>query len=410
MFYVNNILGELNIMNEKNNKPDISALKIDKSKKYDDRPKSKLWNYLTFLIVIIVIIIAYYSFQEKIRPATKVKIATAQLMSGSEAQASLVATGYVVAQRKAEVASKGTGRLKYLRFEEGDKVKTNEIIAELENEDIKANLDLAKAELLRAKTELLNAERQYKRTKELYKSGSKTKVEFENFETAFKLAQAALAGRIALVKVAEVNLENTIIRAPFDGTILTKNADVGEIVAPFASSSSSKGSVVTLADMKSLEVEADVSESNIHKVSVGQPCEIILDAYQNSPYPGYVKKIVPTADRARATVQTKIAFKQIDDKVLPEMSARVNFFFENKQPETDQSKPVIGIKKEAITNRDGQKIVFVIIENNVQSRNISIGRELGDITEITNGLKQGDKVVLSPPGKMKSGDKIEISY
>lgn len=397
-------------MNEKNNKPDISALKIDKSKKYDDRPKSKIWGYLIFLIAIIAIIFTYYFFQEKIRPATKVKIATAQFILGSEAQASLVATGYVVAQRKAEVASKGTGRLKYLLFEEGDQVRANEIIAELENEDIKANLDLAKAERLRAKTDLINAERQYKRTKKLYESGSIAVVEFENFETTFKLAQATLAGKIALVKVAEVDLENTIIRAPFDGTILAKNADVGEIVAPFASSASSKGSVVTLADMKSLEVEADVSESNIHKVSVGQPCEIILDAYQNSPYPGYVKKIVPTADRARATVQTKIAFNQVDDKVLPEMSARVNFFFENKQPEKDQSQPVIGLKKEAITNRDGQKIVFVIIENKVQSINITVGRELGDITEITAGLKQGDKVVLSPPGKMKSGDKIEISY
>ncbi|MFQ6009311.1 MAG: efflux RND transporter periplasmic adaptor subunit, partial [Candidatus Zixiibacteriota bacterium] len=194
-----------------------------------------------------------------------------------------------------------------------------------------------------------------------------------------------------------------------DGTILTKNADVGEMVAPFASSASSKGSVVTLADMNSLEVEADVAESNIQKVTVGQRCEIILDAYPNKRYPGYVKKIVPTADRARATVLTKVAFLQKDNRVLPEMSARVNFFADTTGFTETQSRTVVAVPKEAITHRNGQKVVFKVEGNSVTATPVQTGRELGSMTEIISGLSQGESVVLSPPGKMVSGQKVEVS-
>ncbi len=397
-------------MSETNKRPDLSALKIDKTKKYDDRPKSKIWTYLIILVVIIAVIFSYQLFKEKLTPATKVKIATATLITGSESQASLVATGYVVAQRKAEVASKGTGRLKFLGFEEGDQVKANEIIAELDNNDIKAYLEIAKAELLKASADLSNTERQFKRNKKLFNSGSITETDFEYAETAVEISKANVAGAKAAVNAAKVDLENTYIKAPFDGTILSKNADVGEIVAPFASSPSSKGSVVTLADMNSLEVEADVSESNINKVSREQKCEIILDAYPNNPYPGYVKKIVPTADRTRATVMTKIAFVEIDSKVLPEMSARVNFFFEDSAPSNITTKPVIGIPNSAITTRDDQKVVFIVQDGYVTQTMVELGRVLGDKTEILNGVTQGDKLVLSPPGKMKTDQKVELSY
>jgi RND family efflux transporter MFP subunit len=397
-------------MADEDNKPDIASLRIDHEKRQSDRPRSRKWMILIWIVAIAAIVIAYFLTKERITPATKVKVATVTLITGSDAQAALVATGYVVAQRKAEVASKGTGRLVYLGFEEGDTVTSGEVIARLDNDDVRANLELAKAELTKAEADSLNAGRSYRRAKNLFASGSITETEYENAETAYRLALASVTAAAANVKAAEVALENTYIRAPFDGTILTKNADVGEMVAPFASSASSKGSVVTLADMNSLEVEADVSESNIHKVSVGQRCEIILDAYPDIRYAGHVKKIVPTADRSRATVLTKVAFTEKDDRVLPEMSARVNFFFDDTVSKTTEQRPVVAVPKDAITTRDEQKVVFTVKGEYVTAAPVQIGRELGAMTEILSGVQQGEQVVLSPPGKMTTGQKVQISY
>ncbi len=391
------------------NDSDLSSLRLDKSKKFDDAPRSKKWLILVWVALAAMLVFVYFMVKEKVTPATSVKVATAEFLTGSSAQADLVATGYVVAQRKAEVASKGTGRLEFLGFEEGDVVKKGEVIAILDNNDIKANLELAKANLLQAEIVNIKTERDYQRQKRLLASGSIPKSTFDDAESFFEASQAARAAALATVKSAEVALENTYIRAPFDGTVLAKNADIGDIVAPFASSASSKGSVVTLADMSSLEVEADVSESYINRVSLGQLCEIVLDAYPNEIYPARVKKIVPTADRSRATVLTKIAFDKMDNKVLPEMSARVNFFMknENKQITPTESAPVI--PKEAITTRNERKVVFVIDGEYVRMREVNVGRELGNDTEILKGVSRGDQVVLSPSGKLTDGEKIEIS-
>ena len=395
-------------MNEENKRPDLSNLKIDKAKKHSDRPRRKYWIWPVVLLVIMGLIYGYFQLEDRITPATKVKTAIAKRLDSGQSQASLVATGYVVAQRKAEVASKGTGRLKLLEFEEGDVVKKNELIAELDNDDIKAALDLARANQMRAQADYDNALRQYKRKKDLSTSGSIPETELEAAETAYRLAEATLAGSKASARVAEVDLENTFIRSPFDGTILTKNADVGEIVAPFASSASSKGSVVTLADMASLEVEADVSEANIYKVTVGQRCSIVLDAYPDNPYDGHVKKIVPTADRTRATVLTKVVFDNRDARVLPEMSARVNFLLSTKQSESTPQSGLV-VPKEAVTTRDGIKMSFVVAEGRCKQVVVTTGRDLGDNVEILSGLGPGDQIILSPPGKLADGQKVEIS-
>lgn len=391
-----------------NQRPDLSGLRIDRSKKYDDRPRGKGWSIVIGVIVVAAFVVGYFMLRRSITPATKVKVATVTMITGSDAAANLVATGYVVAQRKAEVASKGTGRLKELNFDEGDTVEAGQIIAVLENDDIKAGLDQARAGLHQAEVDSLNAGRNFRRMQSLSKSGAITESQLEDAEAAYRSALAAVNGAAAGVKTAEVNLENTVIRAPFKGTILLKNAEVGEIVAPFASSASSKGSVVTLADMNSLEVEADVSESNINKVVIGQPCEIVLDAYPSVRYPGVVKKIVPTADRSRATVQTKVGFTKIDNRVLPEMSARVNFFLDSTSAKSLNAQ-MLAIPKDAVTNRDGQKVVFKIDGQYVTSVPVTTGREIGNMIEITQGLTQGEQIVLSPPGKMTSGQKVELS-
>ncbi len=388
---------------------DLSALKIDKSSKSGSPRSGRKWLNLLWLLVPVVIYLAYKVGIQEITPATKVRIASAQLLTGTEAQAELVATGYVVAQVKAAVASKATGRLETLNVEEGDVVQAGQVLAILENDDVKADLERMRANLVMARADSTDAAIKLNRANQLIMTGATTQDIVDEMKAYYDRAAASVEVAQAGVQYAEVAVENTIIRAPFDGTVLSKDADVGEMVAPFSSAGSSRGAVVTLADMNSLEVEADVSESNIYKVKVGAPCEIILDAYPGIRYPGRVKKIVPTADRSRATVMTKIAFQQIDDKVLPEMSARVNFLPEKAAAETTPQQAVIAVPKTAVTNREGRPVVFKTAGEQVQEVAVQVGRELGTFTEIVSGVAVGDQVVISPPGGMKLGDKIEIS-
>ena len=387
---------------------DLTALIIDRRQKSDAPSRGRKWLHLLWLLIPVIVYFGYQLTIKSVAPATKVQTARAQLLSGTDAAAELVATGYVVAQVKAAVASKGTGRLEVLNVEEGDKVKAGEILAILDNSDIRADLDYAKAGLLSARADSVESSINLNRQQGLIKGDATTQDMVDAATAAFDRAVANMQVRRASIRSAEVALENTIIRAPFDGTVLTKNADVGEMVTPFASASSSKGAVVTIADMSSLEVEADVSESNIYKVKVGQPCEIVLDAYPGVKYQGYVKKVVPTADRSRATVLTKISFKNIDDKVLPEMSARVNFL-PVVEKQAAQEKPTLVVAKSAITTRDGGKVVFKVVGDYVQETPIQAGRELGQMTEIITGLSSGEVVVVSPPGGMKTGDKVELT-
>jgi RND family efflux transporter MFP subunit len=386
---------------------ELSSLKIDADKKFDDRPRSRKWLWFVLIGIAAVIVIGFFRLQDSVTPAMSVKTGTVSYLSGSDATADLVATGYVVAQRLAEVASKGTGRLAFIGYDEGDRVTSGDVIARLENNDIEASLELARARLQQARVDTLNTARQYRRQTTLLDSGAVTVEMLEQAETAWLSAKAALSAAEAQVQIAEVDLDNTIIRAPFDGTVLSKNAEVGEIVAPFASSASSKGSVVTLADMSSLEVEADVNEANINRVKTGQPCEIILDAYPTVRYRARVKKIVPTADRSRATVLTRVEFLELDDKVLPEMSARINFFVD-EQPE-EQTATALVIPKDALTSRDGQTVAFRITGEIAHLVPVRVGRELGGFTEVISGLSDGDRVILSPPGKLTDGQKVSLS-
>ena len=386
---------------------DLSALRIDRNRKGSTPGRHKKWRHLLWLLVPVVLFIAYKTTMTRVTPALQVRTSTVQLLTGSEAASELVATGYVVAQVKAEVASKATGRLRVLKVEEGDSARSGEILAELDNDDLRAALDLARANLKTAQADSLQSFQNLARQQKLVDSGYATEEVLEAATAGYKRALAEVEAAQANIDAAEVALENTVIRAPFDGTVLTKNADVGEMVAPFASAASAKGAVVTMADMKSLEVEADVSESNINKVIVGQPCEIILDAYPDHRYTGRVKKIIPTADRTRATVMTKVAFDTIDSRVLPEMSARVNFL-----PLTDTSavkpRPVPAVPNEALTMRDNRQVVFRVAGGVTQTAPVTIGRRLGAFTEIISGVAVGDTIVLSPPGGLETGRKIAL--
>jgi HlyD family secretion protein len=221
-------------------------------------------------------------------------------------------------------------------------------------------------------------------------------------------AVAAVAAARANAEYAAVQVENTYIRAPFDGTVLSKHADVGEVVAPFASSASSRGAVVTIADMSSLQVEADVSESNIPRITPGQPCLITLDAFPAEPYRGKVEKIVPTADRAKATVLTKIAFENLDVRVLPEMSAKVNFLPAGSGLADVSTATVLAVPRVAVVERNGRQVVFTVRQGKAYAMPVEVGQTYGGTLEIRSGLAGGEVIVSDVPEGLTDGSRIEL--
>jgi RND family efflux transporter MFP subunit len=212
----------------------------------------------------------------------------------------------------------------------------------------------------------------------------------------------------AAVRGAQVALENTRIRAPFDGTVLTKNADVGEVVAPLAATANARAAVVTMADMSSLQVEADVSESNIIRVTIGQLCEIVLDAYPEKRYPGAVHKIVPTADRAKATVLTKVAFRERDERVLPEMSAKVTFLSKDAARDIAGAAPKLTVPASAVMARDGSWLVLRVRDGLLEHAAVTIGERMAGRVEIVSGLSPGDMVLKNPAESLRPGMSVKI--
>ena len=386
---------------------DLSSLKIDRSNK-EEINSSKKYIFIT-LRIMLLIIVGYFVISSFLGSSIEVKLTTAVLQKPGQSSASLTASGYVVAQRKAAIASKGTGRLVYLEVVEGDKVSKNQIIGKLENTDIIPQIEEAKANLQLYNADLTSAENTFSREKELFNKGLSSQQVYDQAEANYNRLLASIGIANARIKQYEVALENTLIRAPFDGTVLTKNAEVGEIVAPFGGSTTSKTAVVTIADMKSLLVEADVSESNIEKIKPDQDCEIILDAYPEKSYQGYVFKIVPTADRSKATVLVKVGFKNYDSRVLPEMSAKVNFFTEKIDTKLAEQKPLLVIPYTAVRNTNGKVFVFKIESDKAKKIEIQIGQKFGDFVEVLRGLNNGDQIIDSITDKIKDGTEVSLA-
>ena len=288
---------------------DLSSLKINRTE--DFKSQSSIKKIVIWIAIIIAILtVGFFSFDLLFEKSIEVKLFTVEYQSASQSNTILTASGYVVAQRKAAVASKGTGRLVYIGVVEGDQVKKDQILARIEDNDIKAQLEEAEANLMFYEADLKEAKNNFNRETDLLQKGLSSAELFDRAEANYNRLLASIEIAKARISQYEVALENTLIRAPFDGTVLTKNAEIGEVVAPLGASTTSKGAVVLIADMKSLLVEADVSESNIEKIKVNQDCEIVLDAYPEKSYPAYVFKIVPTADRSKATVMVKVGFKK----------------------------------------------------------------------------------------------------
>lgn len=399
---------------------DLSKLKIDKSELAARSKRSKRALWVTVAALVLAALGAAYILGW-FTPAHQVELASVSMVFPSQTFTQLNASGYVVAQRKAAVASKVTGRLVDLTVEEGNRVKAGEVIAQLENADTmasreqaRANVKVARFNVEQARAELEDATLSLNRIKGLIRQGFASQQELDVSSARHRKAVAAVAAAEAserasraALKSAEVSLDYTYIRAPFDAVVLTKNADIGDIVTPIGAAADAKAAVVTIADMDSLQVEVDVSESNLGTVKVGQPCEIQLDALGDARFPGTLHMIVPTADRSKATVLVKVRFDELDPRILPEMSAKVAFLSRKVGP--DEGAPRTVIRPSAIVERSNGKIVFLARGGRVVETPVTLGEPLGELVEVESGVKAGDRVVASPSSRLKDNDRIKVA-
>ena len=369
---------------------------------------------------------------------SEVQVTAVQTAYASQQYNQLASSGYVVAQRRAAVASKASGRLVELNVREGSVLKKGELIARVDASDVLATLAVteagvrqaeaalrqAEAGLIQAQVQQANADDDLRRTQGLAAQAfvspqavdaAQTRARSARAATAaaqagLGTADAAIASARAQVQVQRVSRDSTEIRAPFDGVVLIKNANVGDLITPFSNASGTSAAVVTMADMSTLEVEADVSESSVAKVKIEQPVEITLDAIPDTRFRGNVSRIVPTVDRAKATVMTKVRFEKLDPRILPEMSAKVSFL---SQAATDaDQKPVLAISPKAVVQRDGHAVVLRIgADDRLELVPVATGRVLGDVVELVgaSGLKSGDRLVQSPGDKLHAGDPVSVA-
>lgn len=399
---------------------DLTGLKIDRTAVVS-RPARRKKKLAWVLALSGAILLLVLFFTGVLNPAVEIEVATVSQAYPSQTFTLLNASGYVVAQRKAAVASKATGQLEWLAVEEGSRVRKGDVLARLENRDTvasrdqaAANLGTARFTLDQAKTELVDAGRAFNRQKELLSQGIVAQADYDVAEARYNKAKAGVAAAetavksaTASLKGAEVAVEYTLIRAPFDAVVLTKNADVGDIVTPLGAAANAKAAVVTIADMDSLQVEADVSESNLEKIRSGQPCEVQLDALPEVRFEGVVHMIVPTADRSKATVLVKVRFLDKDARILPEMSAKVAFL--ERPVKKEEQRPRTAINPAAIVTANGRQTVFIVKGNKVVVTEIKTGGKIGDMVEVLGGVKAGDKVALKPLDKLKDGKRIKTA-
>ncbi len=409
--------------------PTLSSLHIDRQPAARGRRR---WPWVAGAIAAAGIGLALLAPRQ-----TEVQAGTVQSAYPTQQYSQLAASGYVVAQRRAAVSSKATGRLVELNVREGSVVKKGDLLARLDAADVSANLAVsiaavrqseaaakqAESNLKLAQSQQANADDELKRALALAAQGFLSPQAVDTVQTrarsaaastaaaqaAVATAQAGSAQARAQVTVQQVNKDSTEIRAPFDGVVLLKNANVGDLITPFSNAAGTSGAVVTMADMGTLEVEADVSESNVGRVKVDQPVEIMLDALPELRLRGSVARIVPTVDRAKATVMTKIRFEVLDPRILPEMSAKVSFL-SKPATEADQ-KPVLAVSPKAIADRDGKKVVFRIgADSRLEMLNVTPGRTLGDAIEVAPGtLQRGDRIVVNPGDKLAAGAAVTVA-
>lgn len=414
--------------------PTPGLLKIQRGGAADGGPlRRRRWRWA--LLSAAALVIGVVVFKPKV---PEVQTVTASQTTPSVQYQRLTASGFVVAQRRAAVASKATGRLMELTVREGSRVQAGQLLARLDASDVQASLQVAQAALgqaqalaaqgqalvRQAQVELGNAEAEFERTRQLREHGFVSPQALDAAQRRLDAARASLASAQASAAqsqagitqaraqlgVQQVNQGYTEIRAPFDGVVLAKNANVGDLITPFSNAAGSQGAVLTLADLSTLEVEADVSEGSLAQVQQGMPVEITLDALPGQRFRGQVASIVPTVDRAKATVMTKVKFESLGPGILPEMSAKVLFL--KQRPTDEEMKPVLAVPAKAVVDGKVWKLVTQGDTTRVQAVAVQPGRALGEAVEVTPAagaqLASGDRLVAAPQG-LKDGQAVKVS-
>jgi len=403
---------------------DLAALRIPQEDRGGRRTP-------VLLIVVVLVVLGgvaaggwYWNTQMQ---AVAVKTAAATLKAGGPAAAGAVlnASGYVVARRRATVSSKVTGKVLDVLIEEGQPVKEGQILAHLDDTQPRASLELAEAQLASSRkaaaedqARLSQAEITLGRRQQLLKEGVVGKAELDEAQSNVDSLKARIAYTTQQIGVAEsqvhlqkTNLTDMVVRAPFGGVVISKDAQPGEMISPVSAGGGfTRTGIGTIVDMSSLEVEVDVNETYINRVSNGMKVEAVLDAYQDWKIPAHVITTIPTADRAKATVKVRIAFDGLDPRILPDMGVKVSFLREEPPASgaTAPAAPSVLMPKAAIRSADGKSIVFVLKGDRVERRAVSVGLENGDQVEVLSGVVPGERVVVDGPATLKDGDKVTI--
>jgi len=407
---------------------DLSKLRIDRSAA--PAPVRRALGRNLAIFVIAAVIVAVTAIVLRTRSAPLVQVATASVSTGggggsAGGATSVTANGYVVARTKASVSAKTAGRLAFLGVSEGSYVNRGQVIARLDNADYQASVSQAQANVAAADATVIEATsdrdqtaRDAQRISEI-RARNANLMSPQDLETATSRAAAAVARYNAAVarkrsaeaalRLAEASNENTVIRAPFTGTVLRKDAEVGEVVAPSVGGGLTRGAVVTMADLSTLEVEVDVNEAYIGRIAGGRPARITLDAYPDTSFRGQVRQVVPTADRQRATVQVKVSILDHDARILPEMGAKVDFL-EPEQPRSAGSAPArtsIRIPSTALKSDGGASFVWLVRDGRLAKRPVTVGPVSGGFLEVRSGLSGGEQLLVGGVDDPKEGMRVK---
>ncbi len=353
----------------------------------------------------------------------EVETTAVALVSPAQAQQLLVATGYVVPQRQANISPRIGGRVAQLFVEDGTVVKKGQLIAVLEDLDYKAQVlqaeadaQSARAREKRAEVDLRDAQRAFDREQMVQDKGVSTPAALDQVTARLDGAKAALgaarsetAAARARIEVAKVNLENCYVRAPFDGRITQKLTDIGEIVfGAMSAGTGGRGGIASLADFSTLQVEADVSESQVAKLKIGTPAEIALDAFPERRYRGKVAEVRPRVDRAKATVTVKVGFVDDPVDVLPDMGSKVTFLAKELDEAAAKAQPIPAVQADAVVERGETKVVWVLDpQDQLRSVPVVTGAPMGGMVALRDGPPPGTKVVRRPDGDLKTGMKVK---
>jgi len=403
-----------------NLKDDLASLRIDQTARAGSTRRG-VW--IAVLIGLIVIALAGWAWSTRVDAlavkATAVKAET----GGASPGAVLNASGYVTARRRATVSSKVTGKVLEVFVEEGKAVRKGQVLARLDDSQVRASLAVGEAQLETARrgaaedeARLREAELTLGRREQLVKEQVISKSELDSARAEVESLKARIAVASQQIRVAEsivnqrrTDLADMEVRAPFDGVAITKDAQPGEMISPVSAGGGfTRTGVATIVDMSSLEIEVDVNESYINRVHAGMPVEAVLDAYPDWRIPAHVIATIPSADRQKATVKVRIGFEQLEPRILPDMGVKVSFLSERPKTDAAAVKPRLLVPKTAVRSVDGRSVVFVMHDDRVERRAVSVGTTSGDQTEVLSGVNAGERVVVDGPPTLKDGDKVKV--